>query len=252
METRNRLLYDTALRILGAAEECGIRARLLGGLAFYASCGSARAEPLARPINDLDIIVPSKQALAFGRLLGGLEFVGDRRFNSVHGETRMLFENGDTQIDVFVGRFLQCHEIDLEGRIDRRALTIPLSDLLLTKLQIVELNRKDVLDILALLIDHPFASGDDDESIDLDRLVAVTRKDWGWYTTVSKNLDKVVAAAGGILPAEPCHVVRAGISSLSEVIDHSPKSLAWKFRDKIGARVTWYNLPEDKLEPAIP
>ena len=39
-------------------------------------------------------------------------------------------------------------------------LTIPLAELFLTKAQIVQMNRKDVLDLLALLLDHEVGPGD--------------------------------------------------------------------------------------------
>ena len=85
---------------------------------------------------------------------------------------------------MLLDRFAMCHELDLTERLDGGELTLPLADLLLTKLQVVRLNKKDVLDLFALLGDHDFGSDD----IDLGRILAVTRGDWGFEHTIDGTL----------------------------------------------------------------
>ena len=51
------------------------------------------------------------------------------------------------------------HKLDLRGRLDGPAPTITLADLLLTKLQVWEINRKDLGDTLCLLADHALYRG---------------------------------------------------------------------------------------------
>jgi hypothetical protein len=121
--------------------------RILGGIAVYLHCPSARVNPLARKINDLDVVIPHNNGGRFTKLAKDLGFKADTRFNSIHGESRMLFFNDDFEIDVFVGKFVQCHELDLEKDLFRYVQTISLTNLLLTKLQVVEINQKDLQDI---------------------------------------------------------------------------------------------------------
>ena len=106
--------------------------------------------------------------------------------NALHGATRLNFHDPerDRPVDVLLDRFAMCHELDLADRIDGGELTLPLADLLLTKLQVVRLNDKDALDLFAMLGDHAFGSDD----IDLGRILAVTRGDWGFEHTIHGTL----------------------------------------------------------------
>jgi hypothetical protein len=90
-------------------------------------------------------------------------------------------------VDVLLDRFVMAHELDLRKSLEPGELTLPLADLLLTKLQVVNLNRKDVVDLLALLLDHAFEPGE----IELARILEVTRSDWGFEHTIDRNLATV-------------------------------------------------------------
>jgi len=247
MEERNKLLQKAAFDILNAAENNNIKARLLGGTAVYILCSSAHKAPLSRRINDLDFVVAKRQAASFGKLLTEFNFKENRRFNSIHGDTRMLFEDDITQVDIFVGKFLQCHEFDLEKQIAKREYTIPLADLLLTKLQIVEINEKDLLDILSILKDYSLDTGEGKNLINVIRIIEVTSKDWGWYMTVFRNLKKIHFFAEKILEPNEYHLILESVSTLQNEMINSDKSLNWKARAIIGSRIIWYNLPEEKM-----
>ncbi|MGZ6033461.1 MAG: hypothetical protein ACXWNS_17160, partial [Isosphaeraceae bacterium] len=62
-------------------------------------------------------------------------------------------------IDVMVDRLDMCHILDFRPTFDRLPFTLDVVDLLLSKLQIVELNEKDARDLLQLLAAMPLASG---------------------------------------------------------------------------------------------
>ena len=51
-----------------------------------------------------------------------------------------------------------CHRLDLRSRLHIAGPALNPADLLLTKLQIVELNRKDAIDMIALLLAHPLGA----------------------------------------------------------------------------------------------
>ena len=66
---------------------------------------------------------------------------------------------------------------------------MPLAELVLTKLQIVELNEKDVRDT-ALLSDGHAVSCHDDETINGERIAELCGGDWGPWRTITHNLER--------------------------------------------------------------
>lgn len=247
MNNNNELLKSEAERILAAAKEAGFPIRLLGGMAVYISSPCTIEEPYARTINDLDFVVSNRKSYNFGKLLEKIGFEGNHEFNSIHGESRMLFHSELLEIDVFVGAFEQCHKIDLEKHFGETEKIIPLSDLLLTKLQIVQINQKDILDILSILHDHAVANeGNAEEVIKLDSIISVVSNDWGWYTTVMDNFEKVSSYIKEHFKDDEQKMLLERIEQIRCGAEAAPKSIKWKLRDKIGRKVQWYNLPEEK------
>ena len=181
MMDHNEVLKKEGLRILNSTEENGIPIRLLGGMAVYLSCPCTREAPFLREINDLDFVVSKKKAYSFEKMLAKIGFTGDHEFNSIHGESRLLFNSDQVELDIFVGEFEQCHSMNLEKYFSSTHQIIPLANLLLTKLQIVKINTKDILDILALLHDHEIQpDGTPDEVISLTVIHSFVANDWGW------------------------------------------------------------------------
>ncbi len=80
----------------------------------------------------------------------------ETEFNVLNGNQRLMFYHGETKIDIFVDTFRMCHTLHLAGRIAEADLTLPPADLLLTKLQVAEINIKDLTDIAALLLALPY------------------------------------------------------------------------------------------------
>jgi hypothetical protein len=137
------------------------------------------------------------------------------------------------------------HSIPLEERLELEPVTVPLAELLLTKLQIAELNQKDVGDALALLQGHRVAEADG-ESVNAARIAEVVADDWGLWRTFTGNLAVSREHLPGYdLPAGEREAVSARIDALTERIDAEPKSRAWKLRARIGERKRWYETPEE-------
>jgi hypothetical protein len=171
------------------------------------------------------------------------------RFNALHGDRRLLFYDraNDRQLDVFVGSFAMCHALDLSGRLTMLPDTLCIADLLLTKLQIVEINAKDLIDAVQLLRNHAVGREDKPgtDELSLDRLCAVTSTDWGWYTTLSDNLAKVVAFAPEKLGSPDSSAVASRAEAIQQAIEQADKSLRWKVRARLGRHSPWYELPEE-------
>ena len=135
----------------------------------------------------------------------------------------------------------------LAARLHVEPLTIPLAELFLSKAQIVQLNRKDVLDLLALLLYHEVGPGDDC-TINCDLIAELCAKDWGLYTTISLNAEKlrtVLDEAEIALEPDEAQTIKRRIISLQKAMDDAPKALAWKMRARVGTRVRWYEEVEE-------
>ena len=127
--------------------------------------------------------------------------------------------------------------LDLKDRLLLDAETLTPADLLLTKLQVVEVNERDLKDAAAILHDHD--SGD-------ERVAEILAADWGWWRTVTANLDQLAGWVSGLTGFERgAERIRVRIAALAHRIDDQPKSLRWKARAKVGERVRWYELPEE-------
>lgn len=240
-------LLTEARRLHGAAEAAGITARLLGGAAVAISAPAPLPAALQRPYKDLDYVVRRADAARWRDLLAGHGYTADIQFNTLHGAQRLLHydEAHQRQIDTFVSSFAMCHALDLEDQLPVGAATLAPADLLLTKLQIYEVNDKDLIDAIALLLTHPVRA-DGQPGLDTRRLAKVTSTDWGWYTTLTDNLAKVAARLPGAgLSPDQASLVAERIDQISVALATAPKSLKWRARAKVGRRVPWYDLPEE-------
>jgi len=148
-------------------------------------------------------------------------------------------------VDVFVGSFRMCHAIPFGDRLKKGEPTVPLAELLLTKLQIIELNEKDVRDTVLLLYGHEIADHDDD-AVNGARIAELCAADWGLWRTITHNLKRCAELLGEYdLPDEDRDRVDRRLKQLIERIEAAPKSRGWKMRARIGDRKRWYELPEE-------
>ena len=209
-------------------------------------CPVARAPgPLARDFTDLDFAARRSARDGLEAVLAEQQFAPAERFNAANGRTRLLFERPEgLHADVFVDRFAMCHTLVLKERIEANERTLPLADLMLTKLQVAEVNRKDVADVVAMLHDHELTP--DDDGINVDYLSGVLARDWGWWRTVTANLDVVGAMLPQLeLDAAGEQAARARLDELTAAIGERPKSAKWRARAAVGERIRWREIPEE-------
>lgn len=238
-------LLSAAAESVGAAAESGVRMRLLGGIAVFQLAPSSRASPLARSYHDFDVVVPSRAGATTARVLRSLGYGEDPHFNALHGAQRMIFTSArGFVVDVLVGTFQMCHRLELGRDLPEVGLTVHPADLLLTKLQIVELEEKDLRDAVALLIDLPLA-GTGSGGIDPERFVRPLAEDWGFYHTVEQNLPKVVEYATTHLDGARANRTARAVQLLEAAMLGRPKSLKWKMRARVGEKLSWYEMPEE-------
>ena len=237
-----------AARISNAASAAKVPVKLVGGAAVNLHSASARQPPLKRKYGDLDFVASSKQQQAVQKLFESLGYQGDRRFNTLNGHQRLLYLDSahGRQIDIFIDRMKMCHVIELANRLGHEGPALTPADLLLSKLQVFEVNMKDLVDTTALLLDHPIADHDDD-AINAAYLARLTSDDWGLHRTLQLNTARVRDAARTL--EVDAHQVHRRLDELWARIDAQPKSLRWKLRARVGDRVSWYELPEEVRQP---
>lgn len=241
-------MEEEVRRVIDAARERGVHLRVIGGLAVKLRCPSAQHRALTRTYGDLDLVGYRSQRAEIVHVLENVGYIPNRRFNTLQGHRRLLFVHPDEtfDVDVFLDVFPMCHELNFVGRLEEDEYTVPLPELLLSKLQVIQLNEKDVKDIYAIVEDHEVAESDDAEVLNIRFITHLCGNDWGWYKTVTMNIDKVLALADEYLKSDQARDIITGrLQRLREAIEMAPKSLKWKTRAAIGERVRWYELPED-------
>lgn len=240
-------VVDEALRISEEAERGGATLRLLGGVAIRLRARDGLHPAFEREYADLDWIVPKGKSSEAQKFFDSIGYTPHVRFNAIHGRERLLFfdEENDRQIDVLVGIFRMSHQIPFGDRLALEPVTVPLAELLLTKLQIVQLNEKDVRDALALLHDHPVEERDGD-AINAAQVARLCAADWGLWRTFTANLAALEDHIGRYeLAEESKERIAERVEGLQERIEEEPKSFGWRMRAKIGDRKRWYELPEE-------
>jgi hypothetical protein len=251
-----------SMRIVDLADQRGLQVRLMGGMGIRAHAPDWPARTRRVEV-DLDFATRSKDRGAFYELLEAEGYTPDKRHNALFGGKQAYFVDVPRRrpVDVLVDSLEMCHRFEFADRLALSKPTLPLAELLLSKLQVVKINKKDVLDALVLLAEHPLAQNDgalDSRyglgAINVPRILSFTSNDWGWWRTVTGNLDVLdryldTEATPEDLDLNNGRAVlfdpKAQIAALRTAIDEAPKSTRWKLRARVGERTSWYNEPEE-------
>lgn len=234
-----------ARRIGEAAAERGLPLRVIGGVAVALLCSSSRRPPLQREYADIDLATTGSARDSVVVLMKSLGYAGDREFNMLHGHRRLFFwdEGNRRQVDVFVDEANLCHRIDLRRRIELAPLTVSLADLTVLKLQIVETNEKDYLDICAIFADHELT--DDEGGINGTYIADLSAGDWGLWRTVVMVAERSRRFALELPDFDAAEVVSERLQNLCTELANVPKSRRWKLRARVGDKKRWYEIPEE-------
>ncbi len=246
--TTEPAMVSEGRRICQLAAADGIAVRLLGGTAIWLRSPEDVRTLLTREFADLDLVTVRKDAKPLRELLEQQGYVPDKMFNATQGTRRLYFTaaDGSFHVDVFVDTFVMSHTLDLAARLEVEPVVLPAAELLLTKLQIAELNRKDAADTVMLLLGHELGDGDTAATLNTTHVVTLCAQDWGLYTTVTDNLSKIDELLPSIV-GEPATqaVAHERIEALLQQLDRAPKSRGWRRRARIGRRIRWYETPDE-------
>jgi hypothetical protein len=238
-------IRDEALRVISTATASGLSLRVIGGIAISLRCPSAALPPLRRDYADIDLAGRASERRAITDLLTSAGYIADQQFNALHGARRLFFwdDTNRRQLDVFLDTFEMCHTIEFRSRINLDPITLPLAELLLMKLQIVETNEKDLMDIVALFADHDLA--DDEAGINMAYIGDRAASDWGLWRTTTEVAGRARDYARGLQDLDGASNVCARIDRYIAALEERPKTRSWKVRARIGERKRWYELPDE-------
>jgi len=247
-------LLNKAIELITKAKQEGLELRLLGGLAIaYLSPNGRAIEPFHRESHDIDLFSLRSYGKKISSFLEANGLEPDKRFNALYGTERQQYYYKGVKVDLLLDEFRMSHRLLLKHRIGISDITLPPSDILLTKLQIAEINEKDIKDVLALLYDLKMGNADTHTMIDAGYIADILANDWGFYKTATINLEKINRYLESLnIEKEIRKSISSEIEYLKNAIELRPKSINWKLRAKIGEKVRWYELPEELEARPIP
>lgn len=237
-------LVDEALRLISEADTNGILLRALGSVGVRLHCPPLLDEMdrKDRQPKDIDLVTRKEDRRVLRDFFEQQGYEADRDMLVAMEGTRYLFKDPvrGIDVDVWVDVLDLCHRLDLTTRMGVGP-SLEIEDLILSKLQIVDLTPTDVDDLASMLSTHELeADSPDPEVIDTTYLCSLIRSDWGLWKTSTDNLTKLAPS----LPPKG----RANVAELIRMFDKTPKSLRWKVRARIGERMQWWqevDIPRD-------
>lgn len=243
-------LIELGLGLVEAAQKAGATLRLLGAVAFRIHCPQFKhlEYQVGRFLSDLDFAAYARDLDKLEKVFAQQGFVENERVRTLHGTERRVFDHPTGwHADVFVDRLRFCHDVNFRGRLERDYPTIPLAELLLEKLQIVQFEAKDAVDTFVLLREHAVGEGDA-ETINAPLIARLCGDDWGFWKTITMNLERMEEQARNLkvdVGDDDRRDVLDKIALLRERIEREPKTMRWRMRARLGTRVPWYREVEE-------
>lgn len=249
-------MLDEALDLIDAARGDGVQLRLIGGLAVLAQCrdvGFCR-----RRHRDVDAVGLRRQTKAVVATLTRLGYEENRHVRLASGGRLLQAfracrhrDDGrqahtDDRIDVYLDTFRLHHEIPLRGRLALEPYTVPLSDVLLAKLQRTWLSGTDLRDIVGLLKDARLDEVEVAGVVGIRYLAQVCARDWGLYHDVSANLEQSAVAAAHMDLDEAARLQAAAAAGrLLDALRRERKGARWRLRALAGERLPWHDVVDE-------
>ena len=231
----DEVFVDEALKIIGKAQERDLYLRVVGSLAIrihspeYADLqvNLGRLGENKQNFSDLDFIAYGKQREGVVKLFEKeLRYKSNSQLNFIFGDSPKV------------------------GRLSLDSPTITITDLMLEKLQIHDINEKDIKDIIVLLRAHELGCVDQKEIINIEYICKLLADDWGFWYDAKINLGKVVKLAEIYLDENKLEIedfddVKVKVQSILKRLDAEPKTKSWDKRAKIGESKAWWRRIEE-------
>ncbi len=247
----------TSLRILGSLAIFAHSAHLPDAVSLFHALGRIRAgAPL---FTDLDLMGYAKQGRAISSVFEKKGFKPDSMVNGFFGDRRLIYYEGSGKfhVDIFLDKLEFSHDVEFgkkpgDGRLELDFPTITLSDIVLEKLQIHKIARKDLVDLMILFYGHevkPRANGEK-EAVDAGYISGLLADDWGFWYEAIQNLAKTRQLMGsfvaeGHMKPDQASRIEARVGALEASLRQVPKGRHWEKRAKVGTAKPWYREVEE-------
>lgn len=232
---------EEAKRIIDHARARHVQLRLMGGLAVRMHCSSLSF--CDRPYSDIDMMGLSSQSKEIEEVFNELGYVPDKEFNALHGGQRLKYEDhtNNRHVEVFLDKFRMDQTLDFRGRLEIDPYTVSLTDLFITKIQVVKMTEKDFHDLFSLFRENKIGVDDREGVINARYVAQLCAHDWGLYHTALKNLERIPEFYDHykLDKAERDSMDRR-LWILRLMILEEPKGPIWRARDRLGERLPYY------------
>lgn len=253
---------EKATEIVQSGQQQGIILRIMGAVAFRIHTPTLadlhkrlnRLNSTGTDFTDLDLMTYGKHNQKLESFFSSLGYPADENAKyQIHMWAQRHFYHDASQkfkIDVFFDKLVMSHTIDFKNRLEKDSPTIPLAELLLEKMQIVQINEKDIKDAIILILGHEIAD-DDNDHINGKYVASLLASDWGLYYTTLTNLNKVKSLSMKYdqLSETEKGIITPRIDNLIKQIDEQPKGSKWKLRARLGTKRKWYTDVEERFGP---
>lgn len=237
-------LSEEAIRLIRRAAENRMVLRALGSVGVRLHCPPALEDMVQRDRwpKDIDLVTRKEDRRGLRGFFDAEGYVADRDMLVAMEGARYLFRNEERgiDVDVWVDILDLCHRLDVTKRLGPGP-SLTIEDLLLSKLQIVDLTPNDVQDLASMLSTHVLGDRPDDpEIIDVGYLCSILGDDWGFWKTATDNLTRI---ASDFPPR-----AKDNATELIAHLEQCRTTVRWKMRARIGERLQWWqevDIPRD-------
>jgi hypothetical protein len=238
-----------AIRLIRTLKDSNISAKLFGSCAMWHI--AERSRPLlfsaGRFPEDIDLVVRHSDLPTLLSFLKRAGWIEDEWLRANSGGSRARFSQPNLSmpiLDVWVGKLRMAQTLDIEESMDLCEVSLPITDLVLSKLQIHHLTSKDALDLLALLNAFEF-SGDPCRRLDSERISSIVYNSWGWYHSIEQSAREFVQFSQQMKSQSTIDELQSAniskvLDSILDVSASTPKTVLWYLRRLIGHKIQWY------------
>jgi len=234
------------LRLLGAV---GVRVNAAAHENLFEKLNRLNSE---NKFTDVDFAAYSDQRSEVRRFLQELGYDVNQQALMMHGNSRMIFGHPGKgyHMDVFFDRLRYSHDVEFgrsprDGRLGIHPITISPTDLVLEKLQIHEINEKDIKDLVMLFVANSIGQEDGDHKINGSYVASILAQDWEFFYECKVNLERLRKFLAkysdeNLVDMETASLVSSRISKLDALLDLEPKTKQWEKRSRVGTGKKWW------------
>jgi predicted regulator of Ras-like GTPase activity (Roadblock/LC7/MglB family) len=247
-------LEEEAQRILQASSRSQTPLWVMDPVAIWRRCRGRRRLLSTPRLRQIELVGKSESLASTNQCLLELGYKITTRPSASPTTRRLTYGNPAKSIDLvlFLDTFEMYHHFEFGPFLKPNEPILPPTALALVRLQLVDMPDDALSDLAALFIEYDVSLVPKENQIDASCITPLCVDDWGWYKSISMNLDQLVYFAEESLLSAERNVVIERVRRLQSCIDATPKSLLWQARARLGEGIRWYESPPDLNQPVRP